>query len=62
VVEAVRYDAGPGDDAPWVFAVQWHPEFQDPADESLLPTAPLRDAFFEAAETRRRRRGAEVGA
>jgi putative glutamine amidotransferase len=62
MVEALRYDPGAGDDAPWLYAVQWHPEFQDPTDESLLPTAPLREMFFDAAETRRRRRGAEVGA
>ena len=63
MVEALRYDPGARDeDAPWLYAVQWHPEFQDPADRSLLPTAPIREMFLEAAEARRRRRGVEVGA
>jgi putative glutamine amidotransferase len=55
LIEAVRYDSAPAEkSAPWVYAVQWHPEFQDPADRSLLPTAPLRDLFLEAATERRR--------
>jgi putative glutamine amidotransferase len=56
LIEAVRYQPAPGEKpAPWVYAVQWHPEFQDPADGSLLPTAPLRNQFLEAARERRRR-------
>jgi putative glutamine amidotransferase len=62
MIEAVRYDPGSGDDGPWLYAVQWHPEFQDPADASLLPTAPLRELFLDAAEARRRRRRVGVGA
>jgi putative glutamine amidotransferase len=31
LVEAVRAEAGP-----WLLAVQWHPEFQSPADPSLF--------------------------
>jgi putative glutamine amidotransferase len=57
LIEAVRYQPTPGElNAPWIYAVQWHPEFQDPADRSLLPTAPLRDCFLEAVNERRRRR------
>jgi putative glutamine amidotransferase len=57
LIEAVRYQPAPADQsAPWIYAVQWHPEFQDPADRSLLPTAPLRDRFLEAATERRRGR------
>jgi putative glutamine amidotransferase len=57
LIEAVRYQPAPAEiSAPWIYAVQWHPEFQDPADQSLLPTAPLRDRFLEAAMERRRRR------
>jgi putative glutamine amidotransferase len=57
LIEAVRYQAAPGERmAPWIYAVQWHPEFQDPADESLLPTAPLRELFLHAAMERRRQR------
>lgn len=47
VIEAVRY-AG----EPFVYAVQWHPEFQKPSDTGLLDTAPLREMFFEAARVR----------
>ena len=57
LVEAVRYQPeASGATAPWIYAVQWHPEFQDPADQSLLPTAHLRDSFLQAAMERRQRR------
>jgi putative glutamine amidotransferase len=57
LIEAVRYQAPSAQpEAPWMYAVQWHPEFQDPADRSLLPTAPLREGFLAAAAERRRRR------
>ncbi len=57
MVEAVRYEPeGAAPDTPFVYAVQWHPEFQDPADRALLETEPLRDMFLEAAEARRNRR------
>jgi putative glutamine amidotransferase len=60
LVEAVRYKPAPGEQgSPWIYAVQWHPEFQDPADQSLLPTAPLRNLFFEAMAERRNRRSQE---
>ncbi len=55
MIEAVRYQPAPAEkSAPWIYAVQWHPEFQDPADPSLLPTVPLRELFLEAATERRR--------
>jgi putative glutamine amidotransferase len=53
LIEAMRYEPGPAGPAPWIYAVQWHPEFQDPGDSSLLPTVPLRDRFFGAATQRR---------
>jgi putative glutamine amidotransferase len=57
LIEAVRYQPAPAErPAPWIYAVQWHPEFQDPADRSLLPTVPLREMFLEATRERRRRR------
>jgi putative glutamine amidotransferase len=60
LIEAVRYEPESTENAaPWVYAVQWHPEFQDPADSSLLPTAPLRERFLQAARERRRRRGSD---
>jgi putative glutamine amidotransferase len=60
LIEAVRYQPAPGERAaPWIYAVQWHPEFQDPADQSLLPTAPVLGLFFEAMAERRNRRSQE---
>ena len=51
VVEAVRYD--PGGDAPFAYGVQWHPEFQDAADASLLDGGPILGAFLRACEAAR---------
>jgi putative glutamine amidotransferase len=57
VVEAVRYD--PSGDAsadtasPFAYGVQWHPEFQDPADAALLDGGPILAAFLRAVEARR---------
>jgi putative glutamine amidotransferase len=48
IIEAVR-GTTPG----YVFAVQWHPEFQDPADRRLLPTDPILEDFFEAMKETR---------
>ncbi len=44
VVEAVRLDS----DEAWVYAVQWHPEFQTKGD-GLLDPDPLMCAFLDAA-------------
>lgn len=56
-VEAVRYaprepDAEPASAAPFVYAVQWHPEFHDPADASLLSGRPLVRMLLQAVEAR----------
>jgi putative glutamine amidotransferase len=57
VVEAVRYD--PSGDAsaetasPFAYGVQWHPEFQDPADDALLDGGPILSAFLRAVDARR---------
>jgi putative glutamine amidotransferase len=56
LVEAVLYRPAADKTVPWIYAVQWHPEFQDPENQSLLPAAPLREMFLEAATERRRRR------
>jgi putative glutamine amidotransferase len=57
VVEAVRYDprgdADPATAAPFAYGVQWHPEFQDPADTSLLDGGPVLAAFLRAVQARR---------
>lgn len=51
IIEAVRLPAESSRD-PWVVGVQWHPEFQDPEDDTLLPTTPLLKAFFSAIRDR----------
>jgi len=48
VIEAIRYTAGVGCTAPWIAAVQWHPEFHRPKD-AVLDDSPLLQDFFEAA-------------
>jgi putative glutamine amidotransferase len=59
LIEAVRYEPEGSEQAgAWVYAVQWHPEFQDPGDRSLLATGPLREMFLEATAERRHRRSA----
>jgi putative glutamine amidotransferase len=44
IVEALRW-TGPG----YVFGVQWHPEFHDPTDASLLDDTPILDDFLANA-------------
>ena len=59
VIEAIRFTAGVADmpsgagagvgcTAPWIAAVQWHPEFHRPKD-AVLDDSPLLQDFFEAA-------------
>lgn len=48
VIEAIWRRAGS-----FVLGVQWHPEFQDGSDSSLLPVEPLMAAFLDAARVRR---------
>ena len=47
VIEAIRHSEKRD-----VFAVQWHPEFHAPRDESVLQSAPILDAFLRAARKR----------
>ena len=49
IIEAFR-----GNGKSYVYAVQWHPEFQDPSDTSLLNTKPILDHFFKAIEKRKK--------
>jgi putative glutamine amidotransferase len=44
IIEAIR-----GTEGAWVYAVQWHPEFQDPADSSLLDCRPILQRFLKEA-------------
>lgn len=44
LIEAVRSASGP-----YVYAVQWHPEFQDAADASLLDCKPILQDFLSHA-------------
>ncbi|MEO6023790.1 MAG: type 1 glutamine amidotransferase [Burkholderiales bacterium] len=46
IPEALRWS---GDS--YVFGVQWHPEFQDPARTDLLDTKPILNEFLSAART-----------
>jgi len=43
VIEAIRYEG-----RPFVFGVQWHPEFHG-LDEDMVDGAPMLEAFLEAA-------------
>jgi putative glutamine amidotransferase len=45
LVEAIRAEKGP-----YCFAVQWHPEFQDPKDSSLFDSRVFLREFLKAAE------------
>lgn len=47
IVEAIRYTGGS-----YALAVQWHPEFQDPADGSLLDGKPFLHEFIQAGRER----------
>lgn len=49
VIEAIRLS----DPDRYVAGVQWHPEFQDPNDRTLLATEPLLKDFERAMEKRR---------
>ena len=46
MIEAVRWH-GPS----FVAAVQWHPEFHDPADRSVIDDAPILKDFLDAAQS-----------
>ena len=57
IVEALRIERRDR----YLLGLQWHPEFQDPEDESLLdPMVPLRD-FLRAVEARRGASGVARG-
>jgi putative glutamine amidotransferase len=49
IVEAIRWEGHS-----FVVGVQWHPEFMDPRDSSLIDSRPLLQAFLHACESRRK--------
>jgi len=49
IVEAIRWEGHS-----FVVGVQWHPEFIDPNDASLIDSRPLLNAFLTACEQRKR--------
>ncbi len=49
LVEAIRWEGHS-----FVVGVQWHPEFMDPKDASLIDSRPLLRAFLSACELRKR--------
>jgi putative glutamine amidotransferase len=48
IIEAIRLRAGP-----WVAAVQWHPEFHDPAQPQMFDDGAMLHDFLQAARTAR---------
>lgn len=49
IVEAIRWEGHS-----FVVGVQWHPEFMDPKDPTLIDSRPLLRAFLHACELRKR--------
>jgi putative glutamine amidotransferase len=49
VIESVRLQR----ERDWVFGVQWHPEFHDRTDKSLLDDGPILRDFLNEAKKRR---------
>jgi putative glutamine amidotransferase len=49
IVEAIRWEGHS-----FVVGVQWHPEFMDPADPTLIDSRPLLRAFLHACDLRKR--------
>jgi putative glutamine amidotransferase len=49
IVEAIRWEGHS-----FVVGVQWHPEFMDPNDKTLIDSRPLLRAFLQACEMRKR--------
>lgn len=51
IIEAIRLEG-----EPFVYAFQWHPEFHDPNDKTLLDCGPILKRFLETAQKRRERK------
>jgi putative glutamine amidotransferase len=49
LIEAIRWEGHS-----FVVGVQWHPEFMDPKDPSLIDSRPLLQAFLSACEHRKK--------
>ena len=48
IIEAIRLESNT-----FAFAVQWHPEFQDPLNTSLLKSQPLLEDFLDFSRKRK---------
>jgi putative glutamine amidotransferase len=48
MVEAIRHTG-----KAWVLGLQWHPEFQDPADTGLIDNSPILREFLKQAATKK---------
>jgi putative glutamine amidotransferase len=57
IIEAVRYmgqaPVSSAERVPFVLGVQWHPEFQDPSDTSLLSPGLLLSRYLDEVRSRR---------
>ncbi len=53
LIEALRYK-GRGKNKLYVFGVQWHPEFQDLQDHSLMSPLPMLEDFLAAVRLRKK--------
>jgi putative glutamine amidotransferase len=49
IVEAIRWEGHS-----FVVGVQWHPEFMEPGDATLIDSKPLLRAFLSACELRKK--------
>jgi putative glutamine amidotransferase len=49
IIEAVRGL----DEEPYVFGIQWHPEFHDSQDRSLMDSGPILKDFLQEAKRQR---------
>jgi putative glutamine amidotransferase len=61
VVEAIRYAPHAEEPTPFVYGVQWHPEYMQQAGPDLLDPQVLMHVFLAAVETRRANAAAWAG-
>ncbi len=57
IIEAIRYSPANSNNQepiPYVFGTQWHPEYQDPNDTSLMSIRPIMDDFLQEIAKRKK--------